>query len=102
MTEQLDPRFSLPRVAGFEYAPADYVSDYTEPEGTADLLVVDGVTEDVPTSVPTATGALIPPDYVVVLSQTTRVTSGGTVVDVIIEVADPPGATSYNVKLTKT
>lgn len=45
---------------------------------------------------------LMPPDYVSVISQVMRQTSDGRyVVDIILDVEDIPGATNYEVGLTK-
>lgn len=44
---------------------------------------------------------MLPPDYITVVSQTARVTSGGTVVDVVIDVEDIANVGQFEVRLTK-
>lgn len=44
---------------------------------------------------------LLPPDSITLVSQAVRVTSGGTVVDIVIDVEDVANASQFEVRVTK-
>lgn len=97
ITVELDPRHALPPVKGVEYGNADYE---VQPEyrTLAGDLVPLGVLEGDPGS-GNGTG-LRPPEGVVVISQSTRMSdSGQMVIDVVLDIMDMPGATEYEVRM---
>lgn len=108
---EIDPRFFLPPgVVDLEYRDGVEASSDTPDDASQNEIVVDpidivdydeatGFDLDAPTS---AEGTLPPPDFITLVSQTARVNSGGgTVVDVIIDVQNVPGAASFEVRVTK-
>lgn len=83
--KKIDPRLYAPLVAGYEYEDD---SETTFVEDSAVVL-------DVPV---TSTG-LQPPDTVTIIEQVFRKGADGrTVVDLVIEVEDVPGAQTYEVR----
>src|SRR5688500_14528032 len=98
---EIDPRFFLPpNVIDLNY------SDKTLPSSDApDATVVEGSLSDAndieDISTPGGESILPPPDSVTFVSQTVKVTSGGTVVDVVIDVEEISGVTQFEVRITK-
>ena len=97
ITVELDPRHQLPPVKGVEYASPDY--DVVEDYSTVPSIQVS-LDELLVGSTGTTSPGLRPPESVVVISQTTRMSSSGqTVVDVLLEILDAPGAEEYEVRM---
>lgn len=106
MTQEIDPRFFIPPyVVGIEYdGTQEPSSDYTEQQSET-VVEVDFVTDE-EFSDESASGQqdedrLLPPDFITLVSQTARVTSGATVVDVIIDVEDSARVSQFEVRVTK-
>lgn len=94
---EIDPKFFLPPfVVDLSYGDDEDVStEIPAQEGDeveVEVEVIDGGGDE---------GRLLPPDYIVIVSQTTRVHSGGAVVDVVIDVEDAPRVAQYDVRVTK-
>jgi len=113
-TTTVDPNFFLPPgVADLGYNNPD---DKTDPalersETTGEVIAFEYDESALGSDDGDSSGAdsgdtssgLRPPDYVTVISQVMRLTSDGRyVVDIILDVEDIPGATTYEVGLTKT
>ena len=63
----------------------------------------DSITDTYSAGDPTVLiGGLDAPRYLTIISQTARITSDGkTLIDVVLEVEDVPGATHYEIRVTK-
>lgn len=99
---EIDPRFFLPpNVVDIGYVDTTDVSS-DEPN---DIIEVDYEIVDESMVLDPDNGgsgdALEPPDSIVVVSQTARTTSGGVVVDVVIDVEELAGITEFGVRVTK-
>jgi hypothetical protein len=111
MTQEIDPRFFIPPfVTGIEYSKVEQPSSDTPVQDGAEpsVVVVEGPFQgdsDTPdteaeASAPAET-RLLPPDYMTIISQTSRVTPGGVVVDVVIDVEDVARVSQFEVRITK-
>jgi hypothetical protein len=101
---QVDPRFFLPpNVIDLRYEDINEMSsDAPEQSGDIDVLIVEGdvdITDDF-SGEGTDEDRLLPPDYITLVSETVRVTSGGTVVDVVIDVEDIANVSQFEVRKT--
>lgn len=86
--KQIDPRIYIPPVDGYKY-PDTTGSETPGNAEFADLI-------DIPVSMP---AGLQPPSTITVVDQVFRKGADGrTVVDLIIEVPDMPGATEYEIR----
>jgi hypothetical protein len=99
---EIDPRFFLPpNVVDIGYVDTTDVSS----DDPNDIIEVDYEVVDESTIFDTDNGgsgdALEPPDSIVIVSQTARTTSGGVVVDVVIDVDEQAGITEFGVRVTK-
>lgn len=105
--KEIDPRFFLPpNVTGVTYKGQEQVSsDAPVQSGTDVTVTVDFASDDSVGEAPSGyedEERLLPPDTVVVISQTARVVPGGnTVVDIVIDVEDSPRVSQYEVRVTK-
>lgn len=85
--KKIDPRLYAPLVAGYKYQDK---SGSTKEEDSEELSYLD---------IPVASSGLQPPDGVRVVEQIFRKGADGrTVADLVIEVDDMPGVTSYEVR----
>lgn len=96
----IDPNFFLPPgVIDMRYSTEQDVSsedDYTSDEEVDVTVVEVGVTDN------SQADTLTPPDNITIISQTVKISPDGhEVVDVVLEVDDIPGVTSYEVRLAK-
>lgn len=96
ITVEIDPRLVVPPVTGAEYENRDTeVIDYSD----VGFDLVDLAELNTSPSSEGSSG-LQPPSGVVVLQQTTRMSSSGQmVIDVLLEVSDAPGAAEYEVRM---
>ena len=97
--KKIDPNFFVPpNVIGLEQAePIDY-STATD-SAIYDITPTDGSIE---ITNPTSTSALQPPSTVTIYSQTISVGPDGmALVDVILDIVDVPGATSYDIRISQ-
>lgn len=103
--QEIDPRFFLPpNVVDLGYKDSVPDTDDFQNEQSIDQVVTadDYVVEEVDNTGGADENRLLPPDYVELVSQTARVTSGGgVVVDVVIDVEDVANASQFDVRLTK-
>ena len=103
----IDPRFFLPpNVVNLGYKESSSESNDEPVEAgnpEVDAIVTDlSYIEDMEGTFDSADETrMLPPDYITVVSQTARVTSGGTVVDVVIDVEDIANIGQFEVRLTK-
>lgn len=108
--KEIDPRFFLPpNVVDLNYNDEVETSqESSDLDNGVDLVVTS---EDYFTDLSdemegafspggTDEDRLLPPDYIELVSQTARVSSGGTVVDVIIDVEDIANVSQFDVRLT--
>lgn len=87
MTKKIDPQIYMPPVEGYEYKE-DLAYGGMESYGDGEL--------DVPITTPEG---LLPPQDVRIVEQIFRRDAAGkTVVDLIVEVEDMPGATEYEIR----
>ena len=99
----IDPNFFLPPNIIDMRHPIE--TDPNQEDGDEDTGGAGEVSEndnviDVPTG--ETTSGLYPPDNITIVSQEVHVGADGTsVVDVVIDVQDSPGAVSYDVRLTR-
>jgi hypothetical protein len=109
MTQEIDPRFFIPPyVTGIEYSDNNYPSSDAPVQDDEDptVIIEYGTLED-PNDSPDAPDGiedqerLLPPDYVNIISQTSRITPGGMVVDVVIDVEDSARVSQFEVRVTK-
>ena len=95
---ELDPRLPIPPVKGVEHKEEAYRTLPDQEIGSiteVSFEELDGVAPPVQ-----EVGSLLPPDGVVVLSQTARMTdTGQIVIDVLLDVSDTPGAVEYEVRM---
>lgn len=108
MTQEIDPRFFIPpNVTGLNYKSetqptSDVPVQDGEVDAVADYVVSDEVIEDSEAPIEQQDeDRLLPPDYVTIVSQTSRITPGGMVVDVVIDVEDAPRVSQFEVRVTK-
>jgi hypothetical protein len=110
MTQEIDPRFFIPPyVTGIEYSDNNYPSSDAPIQDGDDPTVIidyDSNIEDPNASPDAPSGAeseerLLPPDYITIVSQTSRVTPGGMVVDVVIDIEDIARVSQFEVRVTK-
>lgn len=86
--KEIDPRFYVPPVADFEYK--DTSGNTSEGAAAPTDLTIPV----------TPTTGLQPPETVTVIEQITRKGADGrSVVDLVVEVQDMPGATEYEVRV---
>ena len=101
ITVELDPRLTLPPVTGMEHKEQPYktVPDYTF--GEVIEVSLGDLESNIGTTNPgAAESGLLPPDNIVILEQTSKMTdTGQTVIDVLIDVLDVPGAAEYEVRM---
>lgn len=96
---ELDPRLPLPPVKGVEYKEETYKTLPSSQTGTEQEISIGDLTPD-DTVLNPGPDTLLPPEQITVISQTSRMTdTGQTVVDVLIEVLDSPGAAEYEVRM---
>jgi len=88
VTKKIDPRVYMPPVEGYEYQE-DALASEVEATTSDETLYLDGA------------GAigLQPPENITIVEQIVRKASDGrSLVDLVIEVEDMPGATEYEVR----
>jgi hypothetical protein len=87
-TQKIDPRIYVPPVENYEYKEA---SDTAFGAGVA--------VEELSLPATSTTTGLMPPENITIIDQIVRKgPDGRTVVDLVIEVQDMPGATEYEVR----
>ena len=100
----LDPNFFLPpNVVDLRYLnDNDTDGLYPDDDLVDDTESDSGLPADGDSTVSDPTASLLPPANITIVSQTVRPVSGGNyVVDVVIDVEDVPGITSYETRLSK-
>lgn len=99
---EIDPRFFIPpNVTGVAYKGPETMTSSAPVQNQQEVEVtVESGTASEPSAIEDE-NRLLPPDSITIVSQTTRVTSGGTVVDVVIDIDEVQRISQYDVRLTK-
>ena len=99
--KEIHPRFFLPpNVVGLGYKNTTEETDDFNNADNVELIITDAdfITDSAEDVGGMDENRLLPPDYIELISQTARVTSGGTVVDVVIDIEDVSNASQFDIK----